>query len=441
MLVLWGSNQSAGPAPVSYWIETLTSTVSSNDILQGKNIGVDSSGNSYSIGYYNNQVPGITYDYYFVVSKYDVNGAIQWQKILTDSPYNCTCWNGAVDSSGNVYVVGQDNTPNCIIFKLNSSGALQWQKSLGDDIYANVFMNAALDSFGNIFVSGITETYSSGNVDDFLIGKYNSSGTLQFQNQIYDPSQVGYNEGFGITVDSSGNYYPVGTVNYVTGFVAKFNSSNVLQWQKQFTPATIDDTVIFYSSCADSSGNIYCCGDYISATLNNNKGVIVKVNASGAIVWQRYLNDALGYNVRFYSISIDSSNNLYVCGYGNTATVATTYIVKYNSSGVLQWQRSLSTQYNGVGYGITVDSTGNYYVTGYASNGVGLNSVTFKLPTDGARTGTYGAYTYAALSLVDSAGDMTVSNTSYPTSSPGLTDATGPLTMTVPTFTSTVTPV
>ena len=429
----------SGPAPTGYWIETLTSTVSSSDVLLGRNIGVDSSGNSYSIGIYNNAVPDITNDYYFVVSKYNSNGAIQWQKLLTDSNTNVSCWNGAVDSSGNVYVVGQDNFPNCIAFKLNSSGVLQWQKTLGDNIWFNQFIGVALDSSGNIYVGGETTTYSSGNAGDFLIAKYNSSGTLQFQNQLYDPSSAVYDDVWAIPVDSSGNYYPVGTAGYVVGFVAKFNSSNVLQWQKSFTPADPSNHfIIFYSSCVDSSGNIYCCGNYQDNASNINYGVIVKINSSGAIVWQRYVGNA-PYDVTFFYISIDSSNNLYVAGYGSTATSFVTYIVKYNSSGVLQWQRSLSDSIGQFGIGIAVDSSGNYYVTGRDNNFLPSSSLTFKLPTDGTRTGTYGSYTYAASSLVDSAGDMYVNNATYPTSNPGLDDATGPLTMTVPTFTSTVT--
>jgi hypothetical protein len=98
-------------------------------------------------------------------------------------------------------------------------------------------------------------------------------------------------------------------------------------------------------------------------------------------------------------IAIDSSNNVYGVSQDEN------YVVKYNSSGTLQWQRSFT--------GTTIGFTGiywsnnNLYITGLFDTNGGL----FIIKDDGSGTGTYvlGLYTitYGASSLTDSAGSAT----------------------------------
>ena len=89
-------------------------------------------------------------------------------------------------------------------------------------------------------------------------------------------------------------------------------------------------------------------------------------------------------------IAVDSSGGVYFGGSGGSS--ADIFLAKYNSSGVIQWQRYLTYDWDSL-YDLTIDDSGSLYFTG----GV----VTAKLPTDGSLTGTYGSYTYAASSLTD----------------------------------------
>lgn len=108
-----------------------------------------------------------------------------------------------------------------------------------------------------------------------------------------------------------------------------------------------------------SSGFLYLAGWYSSSFYT----YAAKVNAaSGAIVWQKYLPRGLG---NFDKVVLDSSDNSYYIG---TAGTGFTWIVKYNSSGTLQWQYSIDNVGGGVSGsgvdsgGIVVDSSGNIYV-------------------------------------------------------------------------------
>lgn len=74
----------------------------------------------------------------------------------------------------------------------------------------------------------------------------------------------------------------------------------------------------------------------------------------------------------FNDIAIDSGGNLYATGDTSTSGVGSYATVKYNSLGVLQWQRRLSDTNGTSGYGVCVDSSGNVYLTGDSYYSMGL---------------------------------------------------------------------
>ena len=117
-----------------------------------------------------------------------------------------------VDSSGNAHIVGRTASyDKAFVLKLNSSAAIQWERNIGTN--SNEYNAVATDSSGNVYAAGRTQEAGQGGYD-WLIAKYNSSGTEQWQitfgtNMIHsEPAQ-------GIDVDSSGNVYVSGA--YVSG--------------------------------------------------------------------------------------------------------------------------------------------------------------------------------------------------------------------------------
>ena len=131
-----------------------------------------------------------------------------------------------------------------------------------------------------------------------------------------------------------------------------------------------------YGIAVDSSGNCYVTGYTASAGAGNNDVLITKYNTSGTIQWQRTLG---GTGADYgYGIAVDSSGNCYVAGLTNSAGAGSTdvLITKYNTSGTIQWQRILGGSGTDISYGIAVDSSGNCYVTGYTdSAGAGAQDV------------------------------------------------------------------
>ena len=286
----------------------------------------------------------------------------------------------AVDSSGNVYLCGavSVSTTDLQIVKYNISGVVQWQRRL-DGSYTDTGLSVTVDSSGNVYVCG--ETRSDVGTSNFLIAKYNTSGVLQWQKKLGgDSSHIA----FSVAVDSSGNVYVCGQgilgAYASRGFVfAKFNSSGTQQWARglgksEFSPAG-------RSVALDSSGNVYICG--FSEDNGSPDFVIAKYNNSGTIQWQRRLGG--GGDDEGLSIAVDSSANVYVCGKSGTGSSVDIILAKYNTSGTIQWQRKLDagSETQDFAYSIAVSSSGNVYICGQTPSGGQDNLFLAKYDTSG----------------------------------------------------------
>lgn len=343
-----------------------------------------------------------------------------------------------VDSSGNIYVAGGGSsgfTP--FLAKYNSSGTLQWQRTLtgsGAPPQGAIYNNICIDSSSNVYVAG-THSSSSGYTVAFLV-KYNSSGTLQWQRQL---SKATTNAGiYGATIDASANIFVAGSLGN-NGFLAKYNTSGTIQWQQE-----LSSTTAFESVALDSSGNIYTAGGAVISSKYNV--LIAKFNSTGAVQWSKTLKSTAGTGFNDYAndIKIDSSGNIYVCGYfvdGVSTFFTRGFIAKYNSSGTLQFIRSL---YDGnTSAGITMmdkmrlDSSNNLYMIGRLK--ITSGSITYpfvvKIPNDGSKTGAYQVTSTGTVNYSTSY-DLTETAGAYTTSSGTATDAAGSLTDAAGTYTS-----
>ena len=312
----------------------------------------------------------------------------------------------AVDSADNIICVGWTRSDGAggydgLIAKYNSSGTLQWDRTLGGG-NSDYFYDVTVDSSDNIICAGITASY------DGLIAKYNSSGTLQWDRTL-GSSNIDYF--YGVAVDSSDNIICVGSTRSdgagsYDGLIAKYNSSGTLQWDR-----TLGDwgTEFFYGVAVDSSDNIICVGQTNSDGAGDYDGLIAKYNSSGTLQWDRTLGG--GDTEYFQAIAVDSADN-YVCA-GHTrsdgAGVEDGLIAKYNSSGTLQWDRTLGGGNSDYFYGVTVDSSDNIICAGItSSDGAGeYDAMTFRIISDGTLTGTHGVFGYTEAVLTDAEAVLT----------------------------------
>lgn len=278
--------------------------------------------------------------------KYNSSGVLQWQRRLTG--YTGTASIGvAVDSSGNQYysgytdVGGGNSNYQALFYKRNSSGTLQWQRIFGTSSSPggqDFPKNLVIDNYNN-YVYIQYSTYVGGTRS--YIAKYNTSGTLQWQQYVTHYSSR-------IAMDSDGYIYLVGIHSSGNPFILKFDSSGTTQWCKTLG---CSGRYIGITTYADG---IYCIG--IRGSYPNTAFLMTKYNLSGTLQWQRELS----YSGRYFLPEIETAD-------------------------------------------VKVDSRGNiYYCDAIYSPSSNYISMFMKLPIDGSKIGTYGNYTITQTSYSDS---------------------------------------
>ena len=423
----------------AYWYATI-GDASSN---KGYDVRVDSSKNVY--------LSGSSYPDEMIVVKYDASGSLQQQRKITGDESEITSL--GLDSSNNVYVFGNTETNSqggrdFYVAKLNTSGTLQWQRGLGSGgTYSTdeSIGHSATDSSGNTYGCGY-----SGALDKMLLFKYNGSGTLQWQRQLSLSGQQAFHS--DVVLDSSGNVYAAGetdlnTLNDSHLTLVKYNSSGTLQWQKRLAASSPNEVALGVD--VDSSDNVYVCGTTEQGGGGSRDILLVKYNSSGAVQWKRALGASEGDIGE--GVAVDSSDNVYVCGTSNFSSYPNNkYIIiaKFNSSGSLQWARTLSfTTFSTVNKDIVaerirVDGSDNLYISGHTeAEGQGSDDLfVIKLPNDGSLTGTHGSFTYAVSSFtVTTSMSMTEANLGLTAANGTLTDYSQSLTVSTSSFTSATT--
>lgn len=377
---------------------------------------------------------------------------------------------GVASSDGFLYATGNDGT-KIITSKYNTNGSVQWQKGLDNSSATglDVAMGAAADSVGNVYGSGYRALW-----------KYNASGSIVWQKNITSTTTGGY--WFGIRVDASGNIYSNRATSNDGGTALttyKIDSTPAITWQKTLTASGANKSwrVTDNSVAVDSSGNVYVIfSQYDEGIPQFDHGLLTKYDSSGTIQWTRKI--VIGIYGQMAAITIDSAGNIYV-SYGSGST-SQRYLSKFNSSGTIQWSRELSGGTTGPYFsGLATDSNDNVYAVGrtlsstnermlivkYNSSGTiqfqrtiiatltaggaarngRLNACsidvpngfivisgildteffTARLPIDGSKTGSYslGTYTmvYGASSLTDASASPTVSSLTLTPTTPTAT--------------------
>jgi hypothetical protein len=353
---------------------------------------LDSSGNSYAV---NNGV----------IRKISPQGKILWEKIISGGTYDTM----DVSSSGEIVLGGKQDVVESstfvtkfVVARIDTNGSLLWQK-----YYRTVSTNSTSGTYLNSirFNSSDLSIYFSGTYDIYVpntsqwawavLVKLDSSGNIIWNRRFTNP--WGYSTyGGPVSVDSSGNVFWSGRYDPSTlygyySFVSKFDSSGTLQWQKNmYGPDTTQANKYFWihASTVDSSGNLHVSGWIDPGGFQYGTGCpyFAGIDTSGNVIYQKYaispnILSTGGGSSRVMDMVLDGTS-IYAHSWGTDGSANNTYadhIFKYNTSGVLQYQREFSTGESTIGYGISV--FGNFlYRLGYTWSG---KSYFTKFPKDG----------------------------------------------------------
>ena len=363
----------------------------------------------------------------FVV-KFNSSGLLQWATYYGGSGWeSCRLHGIATDGSGNVVMCGTTLSTDfpilpqqgsnaggqdAFVVKFNGNGVRQWAKYYGgndDDIATSI----AVDGGGNVVITGWTESANfpvqnaqqashAGGGEDAFIVKFSNSGVLQWATY-YGGNVVDWAE--DIAVDSSGNVIITGATNSTNlpvqnaqqeflaargdAFVVKFNSSGVIQWATYYGGSGDE---IGYGVATDNNANVVLTGWTSSADFpvpyphqglyagGTRDAYVVKFNSSGTVQWATYYGGTDTDSA--FDITTDGNGNVVIAG-STTSTdfpvqnarqesyaggSEDAFVVKFNSNGVRQW----ATYYGGSEYdeveSIGADGSGNVIICGITAS-------------------------------------------------------------------------
>jgi len=257
----------------------------------------------------------------------------------------------------------QENSPDLNREPLLSGpGSLKaaWYRTWG---YTQLDIGVAIniDSLDNLYLLGISRINGSGDPYPCLV-KYNSNGELQWNRSWGEEGDNPFNR---VIIDSQNNIYITGRTRNITGntdaiYLIKFNSSGDLQWDYIWCG---DGESYIAAIALDSLSNIYLTGRTRNITGNTDAIYLIKFNSSGDLQW----NHIWGYSntLMLSKIAIDSADDIYISGITLNGTETEEFhIWKFNNTGHLQWSHTLS----GIDYAkipqIATDSLDNLYILG-----------------------------------------------------------------------------
>ncbi len=329
----------------------------------------DNNNNIYVAGQFENQ---------FFATKYTPTGDTIWTSkfSINESTYHYF-GDYTVDKDGTSFLAGnlQPNDGNlnqCFITSWDSNGVYKWKVVYDSPFNGNEGYRAISVNNENIFAAGYASD-SSGEWN-IITGIYNKAGTM-LGTEVFDDSGFGYGYTSSLIATQSGKFILNGTSSGLgTGediVTMQFNEYGNRDWFTRYT-SYVSARQYVNASTIDDSGNIYLAGSfYTGARENDDNYLIVKINSSGNMVWNKaYGGDSLySSNDDATDIAVDKNGNVYVSGtFSSTSIFKKEFgTLKFNKDGELLWERRFSgpnKHHEGGDVKLRLDNTGNVLVGG-----------------------------------------------------------------------------
>ncbi len=334
--------------------------------------------------------------FYLLATVLPAQPSIQWQKSLggtsseTASSIQQTSDGGYIMAgftlSNNGDVTGYHGGGDCWVVKLNNSGEIQWQNAFGGSSTESAFSVQQTIDNGYIFAG---RTYShDGDVTanhgewDYWIVKLNSAGHLEWQKtlggslddmaySIQQTSDGGFVvAGFSMSMDGDVS----GALGDADYWIVKLNNTGSIEWEKSLGGTNGGESA--YSIRQTNDGGYIVVGETQSTdgdiTYNhgNDDCWVVKLNSNGAIEWQRTLGGFA--SDRGWGIQQTSDSGYVLISYAGSPDGDITgwhglydyWVVKLSEVGDIQWQKALGGSDDDFGRSICQTNDGGYVVAG-----------------------------------------------------------------------------
>ena len=362
------------------------------------------------------------WDYWIV--KIDSLGLVEWDKTIggssTDYLYSVQ------QTSDGGYILGGysesdssgDKTENCIsnnydywIVKVDFLGVIQWQNTIGG-AYWDYLMCVKQTVDGGYILGGHSSSYISGDktagcigMDDYWIIKTDGFGNIQWQKtiggnsddhlvSIEQTADGGYIIGGTSASNISGNKSEncIGSSDY---WIVKIDSFGTIQWQNTIGGSGIE----YLNSIQQTMDGGYILGGESLSDISGDKTEncigdldywIVKVDSIGAIQWQKtiggdkhdYLSSIQQTSDEGYLLGGHSTSNIFHDKMENSIGVYDFWILKTDPLGNIEWQNTIGGNDSDVLTSIQQSGNGDFILGGWSSSNISGDKTENRYGTD-----------------------------------------------------------
>jgi len=318
-----------------------------------------------------------------VVGKYDPSGKRLWVTQL-GTAQDEAAKAISLDSKGNAYITGttagklgdaQFGGADAFICKLAATGAVSWIRQFGTS-GADGGNAIKLDASGNIFVAGGTTGKLGKNqfgAYDLFLSKFDSAGQMLWTIQWGTSSDDGAN---GVALDHAGNIYVVGQTSGKLGgaafgdldmFLTKVDPAGNILWSQQYGTSSPD---VAMCVMVDDEANIFIGGSTAGSMggpqLGQGDSVLLKLTATGTLIWQRQFGSAGWDGIKEVLLSRENPQGVIVSGCGDYPQCLA-FVRKFDPQGTELWEKEIHPPQSTCGGTIAMDGKGNLFQSGGTS--------------------------------------------------------------------------
>ncbi len=255
------------------------------------------------------------------------------------------------------------------VVKLDNLGNLQWTKTIGGASYEGVRHLVPTAGGGYVLVGG-TSSFGQGSADVYVL-KLDDTGNIQWTRTVGGPVN---DYGHSIIHTADGGYVLAGyTFSFGQGlsdvYVVKLDSIGSVQWTVTIGGANSD----WGSSVIQTVDGGYAVAGFTNSFGQGGYDVyIMKLDSSGNLQWARTVGgaqDDAGHTI------IQTADKGYVV-VGRTQSFCATgcpayndvYVVKLDSAGNLQWTRTIGGANDDYGRALVQSDDGGYVIVGFTNS-------------------------------------------------------------------------
>ena len=353
-----------------------------NSVVQTSDGGLAVAGLTYSYG-------AGSYDFFLV--KFSSTGTYEWSRAVGGTSDD-DGWSVVQTSDGGFAVAGMTRSygageEDFFFIKFTSTGSVEWYRIVGGTIgdWVNSIVQTTDGSFVGTGIYNYDYMAWSGHL---FVVKFTSTGTLEWS-RAFSGADVYFihDEGMSIIQTSDAGFAVAGyTSRYGAGtedlLLVKFRPAGSIEWARAVGGTNYDRG---YSIIQTSDGGFAVAGLTWSYGAGNDDLFLVKFTSIGSVEWARTIG---GINTDWANSIIQTSDGGLVAtglyDYEFTTYTAALILIKFTSTGSLEWSHIIGEAHHDEGMSIIRTSDGGLAVAGYTlSYGAGGDLFLVKFDAEG----------------------------------------------------------